>query len=254
VKNHALDKPVVARVNGDAIAGGAELLAATDIRIAADHARFGLQEPRWGLMPGGGSTVRLPRQIPYCHAMDILLTGRIFGADEALRIGLVNRVVPGDCLDDAVEAVVRQLLRNGPAAMRNIKRAVLASYGLPDREAFQIEADAVRKTLNTHDAREGPRAFVEKRDPVFRAKLPAAWLEMMIPWTPWSTAIRSSAGLRIPFSANFPNAESIRCSKIRNGASRDRTGDLLLAKSPRQPSAAGQEPISPIDPGSSLKL
>jgi enoyl-CoA hydratase len=167
LKPNALLKPVIARVNGDAIAGGTELLQACDIRIAADHARFGLQEPRWGLMPGGGSTVRLPRQIPYCHAMDILLTGRIFGADEAARIGLVNRVVPAAELDVAVAEVVARLLRNGPVALRNIKQAVLEARGLPDNEAFQVEADAVQRTLATLDAREGPRAFVEKRDPVF---------------------------------------------------------------------------------------
>ena len=171
MKSVPLYKPVIAAVNGDAIAGGTEILQATDLRVAVESARFGLQEVRWGLFPAGGSTVRLPQQVPYCHAMEILLTGRLLTAAEALAIGLINRVVATQQeLAEVVEEWVGKLLRNGPFAQQRVKQAVLASYGQTLPEAFRIEAEIAQQVFATSDAVEGPRAFVEKRAPVFTGR------------------------------------------------------------------------------------
>ena len=162
-----LTKPVVAAVRGICVAGGTELLQATDVRIASEDARFGLPESRWGLFPAGGSTVRLPRQIPYCRAMEILLTGASLDAAEALRIGLINRVVPSDRVEDEAVAMAEKIARNGPYAIRAIKRSVLETSGVGLTEAFAIEARLARSVFRTRDAVEGPLAFAEKREPRF---------------------------------------------------------------------------------------
>lgn len=170
MKSVALYKPVIAAVNGDAIAGGTEILQATDLRVAVPEARFGLQEVRWGLFPAGGSTVRLASQIPYCHAMEILLTGRLLSAQEALDVGLINRVVPRERLEDVVQEWTAKLLRNGPLAQQKVKQSVLTSIGRPLEEAFRLEAEIAQSIFRTDDAVEGPRAFVEKREPVFQGR------------------------------------------------------------------------------------
>ena len=170
MKSVPLYKPVIAAVNGDAIAGGTEILQATDLRVAVEGARFGLQEVRWGLFPAGGSTVRLPQQIPYCHAMEILLTGRLLTAEEALQIGLINRVVPREQLEAVVEEWVSKLLRNGPFAQQKVKQAVLSGYGRSFAEGFANEARLAQEVFRTSDAIEGPRAFVEKREPLFNGR------------------------------------------------------------------------------------
>jgi enoyl-CoA hydratase len=163
LKSLPLYKPIVAAINGDALAGGTELVLATDIRIAVEEARFGLPEPRSALLPAGGGTVRLPRQISYCRAMEILLTGRLLSAHEALEFGLVNRVVPRDQLDDIVGEYVQMLLANGPVAIRHIKESVLTTQGLPLASAFRAEARLGQAVFATEDAKEGPRAFTERR-------------------------------------------------------------------------------------------
>jgi enoyl-CoA hydratase len=165
-----LYKPVVAAINGDAIAGGTELLQATDLRIAVEGARFGLQEVRWALFPAGGSSVRLVRQIPYCRAMEILLTGRLIDADEALEFGLINKVVPREEFDVAVEELVARLLRNGPIATESVKEAVLTTQGLTLPEAFKKESQLSKRVFESQDAHEGPRSFIEKRDPVYEGR------------------------------------------------------------------------------------
>ena len=170
LKPFELYKPIVAAVNGMALAGGCEILQATDLRVASQSARFGLSEARRGLVPGGGSMVRLARQIPHCKAMEMLLLGDPLPAQEAWRIGLVNEVVaPEQVLPRALELAAR-LARNGPLALRKIKEAVLRSSGLPLEQAYQIENECSAVVMRSQDAREGPRAFMEKREPVFRGE------------------------------------------------------------------------------------
>ncbi|MFC1534709.1 enoyl-CoA hydratase/isomerase family protein, partial [Thermodesulfobacteriota bacterium] len=116
LRNFEIFKPVISAINGFAIAGGMEIIQGTDIRIASKTARFGLQEAKWALFPVGGSTVRLPRQVPYCKAMEIMLTGELIDAEEALRIGFINRVVPHDKLIEVAEQYALRIARNGPFA------------------------------------------------------------------------------------------------------------------------------------------
>ena len=170
LRHYRLKKPLVAAVEGIAVAGGTEILQGTDIRIAGKSARFGIAEARWGLFPLGGSTVRLRRQLPYTIAMELLLTGKHITADEALRIGLVGSVVPdGEALAEA-RKVAAQIASNGPLAVQAIKRSVMETEGLPEKEALAKELEIGWPILSTDDAKEGPRAFVEKRKPDFKGR------------------------------------------------------------------------------------
>ena len=167
LRNFELYKPVIAAVNGYAIAGGMEIVQATDIRIASENARFGLQEAKWGLFPLGGSTVRLPRQIPYSKAMEIMLTGDLIDAAEALRIGFINRIVPQDKLLEEAKNMANRIIRNGPLALRRIKESVIRCVGLSIEEGLAQEQILGREVFHSKDAKEGPRAFLEKREPRF---------------------------------------------------------------------------------------
>ncbi len=167
LRKFELYKPVIAAVNGAALAAGCEMIQATDIRLAAPEATFGLSEAKRGIVPGGGSLVRLARQIPYCEAMRILLFGDSIPASEALRIGLINEVVPREQLLPRALELAAKLAANGPLALRKIKEAVLRSSGRPLDEAFAIEDECSRVVMRSDDAREGPRAFMEKRAPRF---------------------------------------------------------------------------------------
>jgi enoyl-CoA hydratase len=168
LKGRRLTKPLIAAVEGPAIAGGTEILQATDIRVAGESARFGVSEARWGLFPLGGSAVRLPRQIPYAVAADLLLTGRHIGAAEALRIGLISHVVPdGQALAKALE-IAEMIAANGPVAVRAILRTIRETEGMAENDAFRVEAGIGMAVFASEDAREGPRAFAEKRRPEFR--------------------------------------------------------------------------------------
>jgi enoyl-CoA hydratase len=163
-------KPVIAAVNGYAVAGGMELVQATDIRVAASHARFGLQEVKWGLFPAGGSTVRLPQQIPTAVAMELLLTGDMIDAPRASELGFVNRVVPLEKLLDEALAIAGRIAANGPLAVRAIRESVKATMGLPERDGLKLEAEFARAVFATEDAVEGPKAYVEKREPRFQGR------------------------------------------------------------------------------------
>lgn len=170
LKGFRLTKPLIAAVEGPAIAGGTEILQATDIRVAGESARFGVSEPRWGLYPLGGSAVRLTRQIPYTVAADLLLTGRHITAREAFEIGLVGHVVPdGTALDKARE-LAGLIGENGPLAVQAILRTIRETEGLHENEAFKLDAEIGMPVFMSEDAKEGPRAFAEKRKPEFRGR------------------------------------------------------------------------------------
>ncbi|MGB6454456.1 MAG: crotonase/enoyl-CoA hydratase family protein [Streptosporangiaceae bacterium] len=167
LKGRRLTKPLIAAVEGPAIAGGTEILQATDIRVAGRSARFGVSEARWGLFPLGGSAVRLTRQIPYTVAADLLLTGRHITAAEALAMGLIGHVVEdGQALAKAV-VIAEMVAANGPLAVQAILRTIRESEGLAENDAFALEARLGIAVFASEDAREGPRAFSEKRKPNF---------------------------------------------------------------------------------------
>ncbi|GAA4395059.1 crotonase/enoyl-CoA hydratase family protein [Tsukamurella soli] len=167
LKGRRLTKPLIAAVEGPAIAGGTEILQGTDIRVAGESARFGVSEARWSLYPMGGSAVRLPRQIPYTVAAELLLTGRHITASEAKDIGLIGHVVPdGAALDKALE-LAALVDANGPLAVAAILRAMRETEGMPEEEAFTVDARLGLEVFRSADAKEGPRAFAERRKPRF---------------------------------------------------------------------------------------
>jgi enoyl-CoA hydratase/carnithine racemase len=170
LRNYDVDKPVIAAINGFCIAGGMELIQATDLRVASENASFGLQEVKWAIIPAAGSLARLQRQIPYCKAMEILLTGNRIDAQEAWRIGLVNYVVPQDQLMARAEELASTIAANGPLAVRKIKEAVRRTSGRPLEEAFKIENEIARDVMRSEDAKEGPRSFMEKRKPNYKGR------------------------------------------------------------------------------------
>ena len=164
-----MHKPVVAAINGSAIAGGMEFLYGSDIRVAADHAKFGLQEVKWAVFPTGGSTVKLPQMMTYARAMEILLTGELITAQKALEWGFLNQVVAPNRLMEVAEEYAAKIAKNGPLAVRAVKESVLANWGMPMQEALVQELRiAMERVEGSEDSKEGPRAFAEKRDPVFR--------------------------------------------------------------------------------------
>jgi dehydration protein DpgD len=163
-------KPVIARVNGYALGGGFELALACDIIIASVPAVFALPEAQLGLVPGAGGAFRLARQLPLKMAMGYLLTGRRISASEALRLGLVNQVVPPGELDECVAEWTEDLVRSAPLAVRAIKEAVLRSLDLTLENAFTASYEWEARRRYSQDAVEGPQAFVEKRRPVWRGR------------------------------------------------------------------------------------
>lgn len=161
-------KPIIAAINGHCIAGGLEMVAGTDLRIAVEDATFSLGEVRWGLVPAGGSHVRIPRQIPWVIAMELLLTGDPISAQRAYEVGLINRVVPPAELMDSAFGLAERICRNGPLAVRTSKEIAVRALDLVP--GFVLEKELAKKVFASEDAKEGPRAFAEKRRPDFKGR------------------------------------------------------------------------------------
>ena len=170
LRNASFFKPVVAAINGHALAGGAEFVLATDLRVMSSTATFALTEVRRGLIASGGSLVRMSRQIPWAQAMEILLLGEPISAARALEMGLVNRVVPPEEVLPTALDLAQRLCLGAPVALEKTKEAMVCSNGLPFDEAFAVETRCTKENSMMEDAREGPRAFMEKRPPVFRGR------------------------------------------------------------------------------------
>lgn len=167
LKGYRVNKPLIAAVEGPAIAGGTEILQATDIRVAGESARFGVSEPKWGLYPLGGSAVRLPRQLPYTVAAELLLTGRHIKAPEAKEIGLIGHVVAdGEALAKAHE-IADLIAANGPLAVQAVLKTIRDSEGKHEDDCWKDDALVGAAVFASNDAKEGPRAFSEKRPPHF---------------------------------------------------------------------------------------
>ena len=163
-------KPLIAAVEGPAVAGGTEIVLSCDLVVASTTARFGLPEVKRSLVANAGGLFRLPRAVPLNVAMEMALTGDDLDAEAAHRHGLVNRLVqPGHALATAVE-LAEAVNANAPLAVRASRRVVLAARLLEDDEAFEVAANATREVFRTEDFREGPRAFVEKRSPIWTGR------------------------------------------------------------------------------------
>jgi enoyl-CoA hydratase len=164
-------KPIIAAVNGYCMAGGMELLGGTDLRIASTQAVFSVTEPRRGLMAGGGTTARLPRQLAWPAAMELLLVAGNVSAERALRLGLVNEVVPPDELLPAAWRWAREITKNAPLAVQGTKKSALLGLAAGSlAEAYQIEDQCADEVFSTEDGQEGPAAFLEKRAPVWKGR------------------------------------------------------------------------------------
>ncbi len=168
LKSKLVSKPLIAAVEGYAVAGGTEILQGTDIRVAGESAVFGVTEVARGLFPLGGSSVRLRRQIPYTIAAEILLTGRHVPAEEALRIGLIGRVVPDGQAFATAREIAQLICANAPLAVQAVKRSLIETEGLPEPRAFEVEFPIGMPIFGTQDAREGTKAFAEKRAPNYQ--------------------------------------------------------------------------------------
>ena len=166
----ALPQPTVAVINGFAFGGGTELALACDLRVAADHAQVGLTETSLAIIPGAGGTQRLPRLIGKSRAKDLILTARRLGADEAERIGLLNRVAPAGELREVATGLAAEIARNGPVAVRAAKAAIDGGVELPQPEGLELEARCYERVLGTQDRLEALAAFAEKRPPAFRGE------------------------------------------------------------------------------------
>ncbi len=170
LKGFRLTKPLIAAVEGPAIAGGTEILQATDIRVAGESARFGVSEARWGLYPLGGSAVRLARQLPYTVAAELLLTGRHLGAAEAKEVGLIGHVVPDGTALARAREIADAIAANGPLAVQAILHTLRACEGRHEDECWAEDARVGAAVFASADAQEGPRAFAEKRRPAFTGR------------------------------------------------------------------------------------
>jgi len=165
LRNAKLYKPIVAAIDGPCVAGGMEMLGGIDIRVASERATFGVLEPKRGLFAGGGTTARLPRQVPYAAAMELLLVAESVSARRALELGLLNEVVASEDVLTSAFRWAERILANGPLAVRATKESVVRGLSGTLRDAYKIEAELSGVVFASEDAREGPQAFAEKRPP-----------------------------------------------------------------------------------------
>lgn len=163
-------KPIIAAINGFCLAGGMELALTCDIRICTPEARFGLPEVRWAIMPGAGGTQRMPRAIPQAWANYLILTAEQMDAETALRVGLVSHVVPREELMDRAMQIGNIICERGPLAVRAAKEAILRGLDMPLDNGLAYEDLVLQRLMTTEDAREGPRAFAEKRKPEYKGR------------------------------------------------------------------------------------
>lgn len=163
-------KPTIAAVNGHAIAGGLEIALACNIRIASPQASFGLAETKWAIIPGAGGTQRLPRAVPLGAAMEMILSGEPVGADDALRLGPVNRIVPVEQFLASALTLAMSIAGKGPVAVRAARRAGFGGLSVGFEQGLDLERDLFWDVLRTDDALEGPAAFAEKRTPVYEGR------------------------------------------------------------------------------------
>ena len=163
-------KPVIAAIRGYCLAGGLELALSCDFRIAAEDAVFGLPEVRWGVMPGAGGTQRLPRMISFTKALELILLGENFSSQDALGVGLINKIVPPEKLQEESLAWAEKICERGPLAIRASKEAIYRGLELSLREGMKLERLLAASIMFTEDAFEGPRAFLEKRKPEFKGR------------------------------------------------------------------------------------
>jgi enoyl-CoA hydratase len=171
LRNVKLYKPIIAAVNGPCVAGGMEMLGGIDIRIATPTATFGVMEPKRGLFAGGGTTVRLPRQIPFPAAMEFLLTAERFPAQRALELGLINEIVEHDQLLDKAREWAHRITANAPLAVQATKESVMRGLAAGTlKEAYDIEQELAVGVFQSEDAKEGPKAFAEKREPNWQGR------------------------------------------------------------------------------------
>jgi enoyl-CoA hydratase/carnithine racemase len=158
-------KPLIAAVNGAALAGGCEIMLSCDLVVAADHATFGIPEVKRGLLAGAGALLRLPKRLPLSVALELTLTGDTIDAQRAFDLGLVNRVVPADRLIDEALALAEAIAQNAPLALRWSKRVMVRAASLPEDEGWKLNAEAAAVVFSSSDALEGAVAFAEKRAP-----------------------------------------------------------------------------------------
>jgi enoyl-CoA hydratase/carnithine racemase len=166
----AMTKPTIAAIRGYCVGGGLEMALACDMRVAAEDAKLGLAEVRRGLIPGAGGTQRLPRVVGIAKALEICLTGDNVSGSEALGLGLVNIAVPAADVMKAAEDLAKRILKGAPMSVAFIKEAIRKGVELPLEEGLRLEADLSAMLANTEDSKEGPRAFAEKRAPVWKGR------------------------------------------------------------------------------------
>jgi len=170
ITHREFPKPIIAAVNGAALAGGCEIMLSCDLVVAADHATFGIPEAKRGLVAGAGGLIRLPKRLPMAIALELALTGDPIDAPRALALGLVNRVVPAAALMDEALALAAVIAENAPLAVHWSKRVMTRAAGVSEEEGWKLNAEAVGVVFSSADAMEGPVAFAEKRKPNWQGK------------------------------------------------------------------------------------